>query len=119
MPGTRRLLGPGKLAACVALLLPSSGWAQAPPKSATVVTVEQPDAQRTRDELSELLGRYPPSLRKVLALDPALLDNQSYLGPYPALVSFLNAHPEVARNPSYYVPARIRGLPSLRTTTRG
>jgi hypothetical protein len=105
MPGTRRLLGLGKLVACVGLLLPSSGWAQTPPKSATVVTVEQPDAQRTREELWRLLEHYPPSLRNVLALDPALLDNQSYMGPYPALVSFLNAHPEIARNPSYYVPA--------------
>ena len=105
MPGTRRLLGLGKLVACAALFFPSSVWAQTLPKSATVVTVEQPDAQRTRDELSQLLERYPPSLRHVLALDPTLLDNQAYLGPYPALVSFLNAHPEVARNPSYYVPA--------------
>jgi hypothetical protein len=99
----RGLSGLVKLGACVALLLPS-GWAQAPHQSATVVTVEQPDAQRTRDELSRLLEHYPPALRNVLALDPALLDNQSYLGPYPALVSFLNAHPEIARNPSYYVP---------------
>jgi hypothetical protein len=92
-------------------LLPSTGWAQAPapapaparPATPTVVTVEQPDAQRTRDELTGLLERYPPSLRHVLALDPALLDNQAYLAPYPALVSFLSAHPEIARNPSYYV----------------
>ncbi len=99
-----RVLGLAELIACVGLLLPSSIWAQAPPKSATVVTVEQPDAQRTKGELSQLLERYPPSLRNVLALDPALLDNQAYLGPYPALVSFLNAHPEIARNPSYYIP---------------
>jgi hypothetical protein len=69
-----------------------------------VVTVEQPDSQRTKEELSQLLQHYPPSLRRVLALDPALLDNQAYLGPYPALVSFLNAHPEIARNPSYFIP---------------
>jgi len=67
------------------------------------VTVEQPDAQRTKDELSRLLEHYPPSLRSVLALDPGLLGNQSYLVPYPALVSFLNAHPEIERNPSFYV----------------
>jgi hypothetical protein len=90
------------LGAFVSMSLPSPGWAQAP-KSATVVTVEQQDAQRTKEELSRLLEHYPPSLRSVLALDPGLLSNQSYLAPYPALVSFLNAHPEVARNPSFYV----------------
>lgn len=67
------------------------------------MTVEQPDAQRTKDELSTLLGRYPPALRGALSFDPSLLQNQSYLAPYPALESFLTAHPEVARNPSFYI----------------
>lgn len=65
--------------------------------------VEQPDAQRTRQELAELLQRYPPSLRNVLALDHSLLENQAYLSTYPALASYLNTHPEIARNPSFYV----------------
>jgi len=99
--GITGVLGLGMLAAFVGLL--PSGWAQAPPKNATVVTVEQPDAQRTRNEFTELLQHYPPSLRNVLALDPALLDNQAYLAPYPALVSFLTTHPEISRNPRYYV----------------
>jgi hypothetical protein len=103
---TKRGLRLAIFGACVGML-PSTSWAQAqaPARNATptVVTVEQPDAQRTKDELTTLLDRYPPSLRHVLALDPTLLDNQSYLAPYPALVSFLNAHPEIARNPSYFV----------------
>lgn len=70
---------------------------------APVRVVEQPDAQRTRQELSELLQRYPPSLRNVLALDHSLLANQTYLATYPALANFLNTHPEIARNPSFYV----------------
>ncbi len=98
----RRVLGLGMLGACVSVLLPSTGWAQAP-KSATVATIEQPDAQRTKEELARLLEHYPPSLRNVFALDPGLLGNQSYLAPYPALVSFLNSHPEIERNPSFYV----------------
>ncbi len=98
-----RVWGLGMLGACIGLLLPSPDWAQAPPKNATVVTVEQPDAQRTREELNQLLEHYPPSLRNVLALDPALLDNQAYLAPYPALVSFLSSHPEISRNPRFYV----------------
>jgi hypothetical protein len=102
--GTKRL-GLAILGTCVGLLLPPSSWAQAPARNANpmVVTVEQPDAQRTKDELTALLERYPPALRHVLGLDPTLLDNQAYLAPYPALVSFLSAHPEIARNPSFYI----------------
>ena len=92
------------------LLRPSLGWTQpvrppaaAPP--APIVAFEQPDAQRTRDELSRLLEHYPPSLRGVFGLDPSLLSNSAYLAPYPALASFLNAHPEIARNPGFYIDA--------------
>src|SRR5271168_4888615 len=88
------------LSACIALLVPSPGWAQTPPSAFT-----QPDAQHVKEELSGLLEHYPPSLRSVLALDPGLLENQSYLAPYPALVSFLKAHPEIARAPSFYIDA--------------
>jgi hypothetical protein len=88
-----------------AAALPSSPARAQTPKSApqTILTVEQPDAQRAKEELSALLEHYPPALRGVLALDPGLLDNQAYLAPYPALISFLNTHPEIARNPSFYV----------------
>jgi hypothetical protein len=91
-------------------LLTLSAWAQPPkntPPPTSIVTVEQPDAQRTREELSQLLDRYPPALRGVLGLDPSLLSNQAYLAPYPALVAFLNAHPEVARNPSFYAGMNV------------
>jgi len=64
---------------------------------------ELPDTMRTRAQLSTLLDHFPPALRSVLALDPALLNNQSYLSAYPALGTFLNSHPEIARNPSFYL----------------
>lgn len=106
----RRLLMLGMVGACVSLLAPSPGWSQASrtppvsqPAAPAVVSIEQPDAERTKEELSRLLERYPPSMRNVLALDPTLLGNQSYLAPYPSLVSFLNNHPEVARNPSFFI----------------
>lgn len=57
----------------------------------------------TQQELGDLLRRYPPSLHRVLALDPGLMSNSSYLAPYPALAGFLSVHPEIARNPSFYV----------------
>jgi len=90
------------LSACVPLLVQPAGMAQAP-ISAAAMKVEQPDAQHVKEELSGLLEHYPPSLRSVLALDPGLLENQSYLAPYPALVTFLKAHPEIAHAPSFYI----------------
>ena len=63
---------------------------------------QQPDSERTRSELGELMRHYPPTLEHVLALDPGLLGSQPYLSAYPALQNFLAAHPEIARNPSYY-----------------
>src|ERR1035437_2074650 len=101
-----RTLAVGMLAVSIGVLEPSTGWAQgdrnalAPDQS--VVSVEQPDAQRTKEALERLFQHYPPTLRSVLALDPTLLGNQAYLTPYPDLVSFLSAHPEIAHNPSFY-----------------
>jgi hypothetical protein len=61
-----------------------------------------PDAQRTRADLSALMRRFPPSVGAVLAMDHSLLGNSAYLEPYPALVAFLNEHPEVIHNPSFF-----------------
>jgi hypothetical protein len=89
----------------LALLTTCLGFGQAPPvKTAPpVVTLEEPNAQRTKDELTRLLEHYPPTLRSILAIDPSLLGNQAFLAPYPALSSFLSAHPEIPRSPSFYV----------------
>lgn len=57
-------------------------------------------------ELRKVLGQYPPSVVRVLELDPVLLTNAAYLEAYPALAQFLDAHPEVRRHPSFYFPPR-------------
>ncbi len=59
-------------------------------------------AQETKTDLERLLDQYPPSLPRVLRLDPTLLSNQAYLQPYPALSAFLAQHPEIEHNPSYF-----------------
>jgi hypothetical protein len=61
------------------------------------------NAERTRDQLRDVLQRHPPSLAEVLRLDPSLLASPEYLAPYPELASFLDQHPEVAHNPAFYV----------------
>jgi len=77
----------------LAALISTAAWAQP----------EVPDSMRTRAQVSTLLDHYPPALKSVLELDLALLGNQSYLSAYPALGTFLNSHPEIARNPSFYL----------------
>ncbi|HEY3823063.1 MAG TPA: hypothetical protein VGL82_00820 [Bryobacteraceae bacterium] len=73
----------------------------APP--APIALPDEPNAQRVRAELGQLLQRYPPSLREVLQIDPGLFENQGYLAAYPALGAYLKDHPEVSRNPGFYV----------------
>ncbi|HEU5022340.1 MAG TPA: hypothetical protein VFT60_10625 [Bryobacteraceae bacterium] len=70
---------------------------------APIQSVEQPDADRVRQEFSDLLQHYPPSVRRVLREDPSLMAQQQYLSTYPALAAFLNQHPEIPRNSSFYI----------------
>ena len=59
-------------------------------------------AEQTRERLYAILQDYPPSLGRVLKLDPSLLNNEAYLAPYPALRAFVKQHPEIERNVGYY-----------------
>lgn len=61
-----------------------------------------------KGELLKVMGQYPPSVGHVLALDPTLLTNVEFLEAYPALTVFLDAHPEVRRNPAFYFQAPRR-----------
>ncbi len=59
-------------------------------------------AEYTRGELRSVLEQFPPSLGRVLVLDPSLLSNADYLATYPSLQRFLTEHPEIARDPRYF-----------------
>jgi hypothetical protein len=72
---------------------------QVPQTAAPVVVGE--DAETTRERLWELLRQHPPAVGEVLRRDPSLA-NAQYLAPYPALVTFLQQHPEITRNPSFF-----------------
>jgi hypothetical protein len=84
----------------------STAWAQgverAPAPAPQTVAIAQ-DARETREEFENLLRRLPPSVGRVLRLDPSLMRNPAYLQPYPALGAFLQQHPDVVNNPSYYL----------------
>ncbi|HEX6850849.1 MAG TPA: hypothetical protein VF139_05520 [Candidatus Polarisedimenticolaceae bacterium] len=79
----------------LALLL-TSGAALAAPG-------DPPNRHQVRLELTHLLLQYPPELGQVLKLDPALMQNAAYLAPYPELSTYLQAHPEVFRQPQFYL----------------
>jgi hypothetical protein len=78
-----------------------------PPVSQAPVVVYQnpddiPNARSIQEQLRRIMEAYPPSLRVVLQNDPSLLQRDDYLTPYPALALFLQQHPEVVRNPSFF-----------------
>jgi hypothetical protein len=61
------------------------------------------DVAATQTELIKLL-RLSPTLTTVVAHDPSLLANQDYVAHNnPQLAEFLTTHPEVARNPEFYL----------------
>jgi hypothetical protein len=60
-------------------------------------------AQKVRDDFMQVLQKYPPSVGQVLKLDQTLVTSDQYLAPYPAIIAFLNQHPEVRRSPSFYL----------------
>jgi hypothetical protein len=73
-----------------------------PRDTSAVSATTQVDADEMRRALEAVLKQYPPSLPRILKLDPTLLTNEAYLQPYPQLAAFVKEHPEVAHNPAYY-----------------
>jgi hypothetical protein len=71
--------------------------------TAFTICAQDENAYLTQQQLSQLLQMYPPTVRYTLQLDPTLLTNKEYLKPYPALEAFLEKHPEVLRNPGFFV----------------
>lgn len=89
---------------------PSSRAAAARPEATTsaapaapVAPLQPYDANETREQLGTILRQYPPSVADVLRIDPSMLGNQDYLSTYPALAAFLTQHPEIAKNPAFFV----------------
>jgi hypothetical protein len=64
---------------------------------------ESADARQTREQFVRLLRQHPPAVGEVLERDPSLLTRADYLAPYPVLWAFLQRHPEIARNPSFFL----------------
>jgi hypothetical protein len=97
------------------LLLASLGVAQpraaapAPvPATGAAPAPNERDVAATQTELIRLL-RLSPTLTTVVSHDPSLLSNQDYVAHNnPQLAAFLAAHPEVARNPEFYLFSHLK-----------
>jgi hypothetical protein len=76
---------------------------ETPAAPSIAVFQDSSGAQETRDQLQRILRQLPPAVGEVLQRDPSLLNRPDYLAPYPVLVSFLSQHPEIARNPSFFL----------------
>src|SRR5687767_11668774 len=87
---------------------PRAAVPAAPPQQPAhgVFIDETRDARETRERLNNVLEQYPPSVREVLKLDPTLLRNDDYLATYPMLAGFLQQHPEVSHNPTFFIGER-------------
>lgn len=103
--------------ALLALLLSAPGVAQprtatpAPtpaPAPSTAPALNERDVAATQTELIRLL-RLSPTLTTVVSHDPSLLSNTDYVAHNnPQLAAFLAAHPEVARNPEFYLFSHLK-----------
>ena len=101
------------------LLLPTVGVAQprattpapAPATASASSSAPAPnerDVAATQTELIRLL-RLSPTLTTVVSHDPSLLSNTDYVAHNnPQLAAFLAAHPEVARNPEFYLFSHLK-----------
>jgi len=88
----------------------------APRSAGASSTNSDEDREATRERLFKLL-RLSPKLTAVLSRDPSLLADQEYVGRNnPELAQFLQQHPEIARNPEFYLFANgaARGNPGMR-----
>jgi hypothetical protein len=67
------------------------------------------DVIALQDQLLQLV-RVSPTLAEVVARDPSLLSNAEYVSRNnPQLARFLQAHPEIAQNPDYYLFNNLHG----------
>jgi hypothetical protein len=79
----------------------------APPQTSPGMFVQETrDARETKERLNEIFRQHPPSVQDVLRIDPTLMYRADYLANYPVLAAFLEQHPEIAHNPSYFIGER-------------
>jgi hypothetical protein len=93
----------------VAMAAPGVVQAQAPAQDQTAAASATPqDLGATQQQLMHLL-RVTPALAEVVSSDPSLLADQQYVAKSnPELATFLQQHPEIGRNPSFWLFSELR-----------
>lgn len=110
---THRLFSKLLILAAAILLLSAAHPAFAQQKPAPIAAPAAPPTDEelvaTRQQLLALL-KMSPTLTEVVESDPTLLADQEYIArTNPQLAQFLAQHPEVARNPDFYLFANLPG----------
>ena len=100
------------LAAILALsaIAPALSYAQAAPQrpAASAAAPSEQEMAEIQAQFLKLL-RLSPSLTSVVARDPSLLSDQSYVERNnPELAAFMAAHPDIAKNPDFYLFSHLR-----------
>lgn len=100
------------LAAIVTLgaMTPALSYSQAAPQrpAATASAPSEQEVAETQAQFLKLL-RLSPVLTSVVARDPSLLSDQSYVEHNnPELAAFMAAHPDIAKNPDFYLFSHLR-----------
>jgi hypothetical protein len=108
----------GAVRSFVVLIVLFAGFTAAQPQPArpaqraeasTPPVASERDLSDTQEQLFKLL-RISPTLTEVVQRDPSLLSNQEYVSrTNPELAQFLQTHPEVARNPDFYLFSGLKG----------
>jgi hypothetical protein len=85
---------------------PSTETAAAEPADAqqAAAPAELPQGSyEVRNEFTKVLERTAPDLSTILLVDPSLMSNEAFMSGYPHVAAFIQAHPEVRRNPRFYL----------------
>jgi hypothetical protein len=102
----------GLMVLAAAMAAPSMGQAPQPqgvnPTPAVAAGGSPQDLGATQQRLMQLL-RVSPTLAEVVSSDPSLLADQQYVAKSnPELATFLQEHPEIGRNPSFWLFSELR-----------
>ena len=92
-----------------------------PATTTTSTTTPDVDQHAVRSEFVRIVAQHPDDVGHELAFDPTLLSDDTFLGRYPELAQFVAQHPEMRRNPHFYVRDldSPRGRVQRRTTLDG
>jgi hypothetical protein len=112
MKTRNRILAAAVLAAfAIGAAAPALVQAQAAPQRAASTTAAAPSEQEVAEIQAQFLKllRLSPVLTSVVARDPSLLSDPSYVERNnPELAQFMAAHPDIAKNPDFYLFSHLK-----------